>query len=106
MDQLEILIRDVGGLRAAARICGKHESTVRRWRRGVTPMPAACYRALFAASSWGRSDRLVMTANEKAALYTQIGAQARHIERLEGQLAYLMRLGGFQSANDPLVAFG
>jgi transposase-like protein len=101
MDQLRVLIDDVGGLRRAARICGVHESTVRRWMRHATRLPEASYRALYSASRWGKSDRQVMTANERQALLQQIDAMTRQICALENEIARLMRLGDFGAANAP-----
>lgn len=106
MDQLETLIHSVGGIHQAARICGKHASTVRRWRRGITPMPTAAYRALYAASPWGRQDRQVMTTNERQALLQQVDAHRRRCEYLEGELRRVMRLGHFEAANDAWVDAG
>lgn len=105
-EQLELLIRDVGGDNKAARLCDVHISTVRRWRRGATPLPMAAYRTLYGASQWGRSERTVMTTNYRAALLFQIEAQGRLIAGLEAEVQRLLSLGDFGTANQPLYASG
>lgn len=83
------LISDVGGVRQAARVCGVHASTVRRWLRGAVPIPKASYQALLAASSWGRVDRATLALNERRTLLALVDAQRREIAALRAQVARL-----------------
>ena len=89
---VKTLIDDVGGVAPAARVCGVHVSTVRRWLRGANPMPKAAYQALLARSTWGRQDRAVMTANERTTLLALVESQRREIGQLRAKLARIGQL--------------
>ena len=105
-EMLTALIDDLGGLQQAARVCGVHVSTVRRWRRGSTPIPKAAYQALLAASSWGRADRAILAANERRTYLACIEAQRREIDGLRADLARLAALADTGAANWPVYSFG
>lgn len=96
------LIQDVGGAQKAARILGVHHSTVYRWQRGRSPMPQAAYRALHAASRWGREDRAVYSRNGQAMHLALIEAQRAEIRDLRARLVKLLALSDFGAANRPL----
>jgi IS30 family transposase len=96
------LIQDVGGAQKAARLLGVHHSTVYRWQRGRQAMPQAAYRALHAASRWGREDRAVYSRNGKQTHLALIEAQRAEIRELQRRLGKLMALADFGAANRPL----
>lgn len=95
------LIQDVGGAQKAARLLGVHHSTVYRWQRRGT-MPQAAYRALHAASRWGREDRAVYSRNGQRTHLALIEAQRAEIRELQRRLGKLMALADFGAANRPL----
>lgn len=92
MSVIRTLIDDLGGANAAARALGVHISTVRRWLRGATPIPAASYQALLSRSTWGRQDRAVMTSNERSTLLALVESQRREIGQLRAELARIGQL--------------
>lgn len=96
------LVQDVGGAQKAARLLGVHHSTVYRWQHGRSPMPKAAYRALHAASRWGREDRAVYSRNGQQTHLALIEAQRAQIRDLEARLVKLLALSDFGAANRPL----
>lgn len=101
MQMLRTLIDDLGGSARAARIIAVHPGTVRRWLRGAVMIPTASYRALYAASQWGKSERHVYAITDRANHLALIDAQRREILALRLELARLARIGDFGAANDP-----
>lgn len=96
------LIDDVGGAVKAARLCGVHKTTVYRWLRGASPLPQAAYRTLYHASRWGRGDRQSWSDYQRQLAGLQVATLQRRIDELEAEVARLVRLGNFGSANAPL----
>jgi transposase-like protein len=86
---LAALVDDIGGVDAVARRLGVHASTVRRWLRGSVQIPVASYRAMHAASSWGRQERYLLAVQERATLLALVEAQRREINALRADLARL-----------------
>lgn len=106
-----------------------HRSTLARWLAGtsVIPRPTWLLLALMAEGRLpGMSDdwrdwrfdgdrlclagtRIAYTARELAGLQYQVAhaaAMSRRVIDLEKQTAYLLRVGRFDCANDPLIAVG
>ncbi len=102
MDQLSLLIEDAGGPARAARTCGVHVSTVRRWMRGATPLPESAYRALYASSKWGRTGRDTDLLNRYRSALAERDALRRQVTALQGEVDRLLTIGDFGSANGPL----
>jgi DNA-binding transcriptional regulator YdaS (Cro superfamily) len=98
---VETLIDDLGGTERAARLLGVHAATVRRWKRGATPIPRASLRALYALSQWGRLDRAVMTRNHLATLNAHVAALQRELAEWKTAYARLVEIADFGSANAP-----
>lgn len=96
------LVEDVGGPRKAARVCGVHVTTVYRWLRGASPLPQTAYRALYAASRWGRGERQSWSDYQRQLAGLQVATLEKRIRELEQEVARLVRLGEFGSANAPL----
>jgi hypothetical protein len=99
---IDYLIDDLGGVNKAARICGVHRSTIYRWIRGAVPVPQAAYRALYAASSWGREERSTHTANGIRQRADYIATLEAQIRQRDAELSRVLRLAGFGCANAPI----
>lgn len=86
-----------------ARHLGVSARTLARWR-AAEQAPRAAMLALFFESRWGRS-AVNAHAENGARVYAGLaGALERENATLRARIARLERLGGFGSANDPLVS--
>jgi transcriptional regulator with XRE-family HTH domain len=84
-----------------ADVLGVDRSTVSGWiRRGTAPRPAML--AMFWHTTWGRSE-LTCTAENEFALQAALRASLEgEIERLRRQLARVLAVADFGSANGPV----
>lgn len=96
------LIEDVGGAVKAARLCGVHKTTVYRWIKGTSPFPQAAYRTLYHASRWGRGDRQSWSDYQRQLSGLQVATLQKQVAALEAEIARLVQLADFGSANAPL----
>lgn len=103
LPSLPAMVADLGNPSAGqiAEALGVDRSTVSGWlRRGTAPRPAML--ALFWATSWGTSalDADLFNAAQTAQAHRL--AQASEVERLRRQLARVVSLADFGTANAPL----
>lgn len=100
---LSALVADLGNPTAGelAAALGVDRSTVSGWlRRGRAPRPALL--ALFWVSSWGTSALDCDAYNSAAHAHAHAQAQAAENSRLRRQLARLLSVAEFGTANAPL----
>jgi hypothetical protein len=99
---LSLMVADLGNPSAAtlAQALDVSPSTVRRWLAREAA-PRAAWLALFWCTQWGRSVIDAAAVNEAAMLRSLAGAQADELGRMRAQVARLIALGDFGSANDP-----
>lgn len=96
------MLQDMGNPGAArvAAALGVHERTVYHWlATDQAPRPAAL--AIFYGTSWGRDLVNCQAVNDARLLATESALLRSQVDRLHGRIAYLERLGGYGTANDP-----
>lgn len=103
LPDLETMLHDLGrpAPRALAKHLGVTENTFYRWQRGER-MPRPAQLAIFWETSYGRGTIAAHAANE-AALYRCLSdCLKRENAGLCTRIAYLERLGRFDTANAPI----
>jgi hypothetical protein len=102
---IAVVLADIGNPTPAAiaAVLDLDERTVRRWIQ-ADKMPRPAHLALFWLTRWGRS--IVDTsATNDARLYAGLArSRLDEIEHLRHQLARVVAIADFGSANDPIAA--
>jgi hypothetical protein len=102
---LAVVLADIGNPSTAdlAAVLDVDVRTIQRWIAD-DKMPRAAHLALFWLTRWGRSIVDTRAVND-ARLYASL-ARSRddELRQLRGQLARLLAIADFGSANDPLAA--
>lgn len=85
-----------------ARVLGIGSRTVARYSQHGHAPRVACL-ALFWLTRWGRSSVHTQATNDAIVACGYAESLRRDVQRLEGQLAHLLALGGSGASNDPLL---
>lgn len=101
---LGTLLADLGHPSAAelAQALGVSRRTVYRWLR-ADHAPRPVMLSLFWVTRWGRSEIDCRAVNDAAQAHAMLKLYQQLADQRRGQLAKLLDLGGFGSANDPLI---
>jgi len=107
MPSLGDMLRNLGepSTRELAKALGVSERTAREWKRKNTA-PRTAMLALFWVTSWGQQWAEADAHNEAQAQRQLAEAFRRRNAELENVIAQLMKIGRFDSANDPNVNAG
>ncbi len=100
----QTIIDDLGNPPPArvARVLGIGERTVYRYNQ-TGNAPKIALLALFWLTRWGRSSVHAQASNDAMVAIGYVRALQAQVGQLEVQVAKLTALGGFGSANDPLL---
>ena len=91
------------GAAAIARHLGITENTFYRWQRGE-PMPRPAHLALFWETSYGQSVQHCQAVNTAAVYKGLADSLQRENAGLRTRIAYLERVGRFDTANAPIFS--
>ena len=99
----QVILNDLGNPppKRVARVLGLGLRTIYRYNRTGRAPRAACM-ALFWLTRWGRSQVYTQAVNDCQAAVGYAEALERENQRLNSELARVLAIGEFGSANDPI----